>query len=147
MTISGIFLGKVYNKERYLNQLKQETLQIQERADKLRSMRRVTEDIKKRTLRKGFALNFIYEIHSVIFPEIYLTLISFDGEEQLTLRGVSNTMSEIFGFLNALEKSKYFQNVKTKFVTTRNIGGKDLTEFEIICSLEGDFKQQPIGDK
>ena len=147
MTISSIFLGKVYNKEQYLTRLKEETLKIQEKADKLNSMRKVTEEIKKRTFRKAFALNFIYEIHKVVFPEIYLTLISFDGGSQLTLRGVSNTMSEIFGFLNALEKSKYFQNVKTKFVTTRNIEGKDLTEFEIICFLEDDFKQPLIGNK
>lgn len=147
MAISSIFLGKVYNKEQYLARLKQETSEIQEKADKLNSMRKVTGEIKERTFRKAFALNFIYEIHSVVFPEIYLTLISFDGESELTLRGVSNTMSEIFGFLNALEKSKYFQNVKTKFVTTRNIGGKDLTEFEIVCSLEDDFKQQSMGSE
>jgi len=104
MTISSIFLGKVYNKEQYLTRLRQETLKIQEKADKLNSMREVTEEIKKRTSRKAFALNFIYEIHRVVFPEIYLTLISFDGESQLTLRGVSNTMSEIPGFINALEK-------------------------------------------
>jgi len=147
MTISSIFLGRVYNKEQYLTLLKQETSKIQEKADELNSMRKVTEEIKKRTFRKAFALNFIYEIHSVVFPEIYLTAISFDGENQLTLRGVSSAMSEIFGFLNTLEKSKYFQNVKTKFVTTRNIEGKDLTEFEIICSLEDEFKLQPIGSK
>lgn len=147
MTISSIFLGKVYNKEQHLARLKQETSNIQEKADRLNSMRKVTEEIKKRTFEKAFALNFIYEIHSVVFPEIYLTLISFDGENQLTLRGVSNAMSEVFGFLDALEKSKYFQNVKTKFVTTRNIEGKDLTEFEITCALEDDFKQQSIGSK
>ena len=147
MTISGIFLGKVYNKEQYLTRLKKETLRLQEKADKLNSMRKVTDEIKERTLRKAFALNFIYEIHSIISPEIYLTLISFDGENQLTLRGVSSAMSEIFEFLNALEKSKYFQNVKTNFVTTRNVDGKDLTEFEIVCFLEGDFRQESTVSK
>ncbi len=147
MTISGIFLGKVYNKEQHLNRLEQETFKIQEKADELNNMWEITEEIKKRTFRKDFALNFVYELHNAIFPEIYLTSISSDGESQLTLRGISSTMSEIFGFLKGLEQSEYFKDVKTKFATTRNIGGKDLTEFEIICPLEDDFKQQPMGSK
>jgi Tfp pilus assembly protein PilN len=109
-------------------------------------MLEVADAAKKRSLKKVFALNFIYEIHSVVSPEIYLTAINYDGGGEIILRGVSNAMSQVFEFLNALEKSKYFQDVKTKFVTTRNVNGKDLTEFEIVCPLEAGFRQQLTGE-
>ena len=147
MIISSIFLGKVYNKKQYLARLKEETLKIQDKANKLSGMQKEIEGVKKRIVKRDFALNCIYEIHKIIFPEIYLTAISSDGESQVILRGVSSAMSEVFDFLNALEKSECFQNVKTKFVTTRKIGNKVLTEFEIVCPLGADFRKELIEDK
>ena len=147
MTVSSIFLGKTYNKKQYLDRLKKETFKIQEKAGKLESMLNEIGGIKERVVQKDFTLNFIYEIHKTIFPEIYLTSISSTGENRLILRGVSSLMSEVFEFLSVLEKSECFQNVKTKFVTTRKIGNKELTEFEIMCSLEEGFKKKQVENK
>lgn len=137
-TISSIFWGRTYNKERYLNQVKQEALRIQEKVDSLENMVDGTKVIKERSHTKNVSLKFLYEIHKVISPEIYLMSISFDGEDHLTLRGTSNNMSEVFKFINTLEDSKYFQNVKTKYATKHEVEGKELTDFEIACPLEGD---------
>lgn len=144
VTISSIFLGRMYNKERYLDRLKQEILKIQDRVDRLDNMMKEIEGIKRRILTRDFSLNFIYETHRTISPEIYLTSVSFDGEDSLILRGTSSSMSEIFKFLNALEESKYFQNVNTKFATTRKEAGKELTDFEIVCPLDEGIKRQLI---
>lgn len=135
---SSIFLGRIYNKERYLDQLRQEALKIQEKVGRLEDMMDETRVIKERSRTKNVSLNFLYEIHRVISPEIYLMSISFDGKDHLILRGTSNTMSEVFKFIDALEDSKYFQNVKTKYATTHRVKGKELTDFEIICPLEKD---------
>ena len=136
VTISSIFLGRIYKKERYLNQLRQEARRIQEKVERLENMLDEIRTMKKRSRTKNTVLNLLYEIHRVISPEIYLISINFDGEKRLTLRGTSNSMSEIFKFINALEESKYFQDVKTKFVTKHKVKGKELTDFEIICPLE-----------
>jgi len=138
VTISSIFLGRTYNKERYLGRMKEDARRVQEKVDRLENMMNETKVIKERSRTKNVSLGFLYEIHKVIPPEIYLISISFDGKSDLTLRGTSNSMSEIFKFINALEDSKYFQNVKTKYATKRKAEGKELTDFEILCPLERD---------
>lgn len=147
ITISSIFFGKAYTKKQYLTRLKEEASKVSEKVDKLSGMLEEIEGVRERIFKRDFALNFIYEIHKAIFPEIYLTLINFDGGDQVVLRGASSAMSEVFEFINALEKSECFQNVKTKFVTTRKIRNKDLTEFEIVCPIEADFKKESAEDK
>ncbi len=147
MIASSIFLGRMYNKELYLAQLKREALKVREKVDKLDTMMKEVKGIKKRTFTKNFTLNSIYEIHRVISPEIYLASISFDGKDHLTVRGTSSTMSEVFKLVETLEESKYFQSVKTEFVTTCKVEGKDLTEFEIVCPLDIYFKQQLMENK
>ncbi len=139
---SSIFLGRIYNKEQYLTQLKQEILKNQKPADRLIGMRQQIEKVKKRLQMKDFALNLIYDIHKTIPPEIYLISVSFDGSDQLILRGVSSSMPAVFRFVNALEKLEYFQNVNTKFATTRKEKDKELTDFEIVCPLGKKIKRQ-----
>lgn len=141
-TASSIFLGRLYTKEQYLQALKEEVSNIQYKVDEISKMIYETEGIKMRASTKNLMLNFIFEKHKVIPPDIYLTSIRFNGKDRLTIRGASTVMSEIFKFVNVLEESKYFQDVKTKFVTTRKAHGKDLTEFEIICPLDSSVQEQ-----
>jgi len=143
-TALSVFLGRMYTKEQYLKELKRETLKVQEKVGRISHMIEETEGIKIRTDTKNLVLNFIFEKHKVVPPDIYLTSIRFNGKDRLTIRGVSAVMSEIFRFLNVLEESKYFLDVKTKFVTTRKVKGKDMTEFEIICPLDVSLKEQLI---
>lgn len=142
VTASSIFLGRMYNKEQYLARLKKKLAQIQGKVTKLESMMRETEIIKRRVAARNFVMNFLYEIHKDISPDIYLTVISYDGKGSLTLRGISDTMSEIFKFRDALEKSQYFQNVKTKYAVARKEKGKGTTDFEIVCPVDITLKSQ-----
>jgi Tfp pilus assembly PilM family ATPase/Tfp pilus assembly protein PilN len=141
-TALSVFLGRMYTKEQYLKELKRETFKIQEKVNRINRMTEETEGIKIRTNTKNLVLNFIFEKHKVVPPDIHLTSIRFNGKDRLTIRGVSTVMSEIFRFLNVLEESKYFQDVRTKFVTTRKVKGRDMTEFEIICPLDASLKEQ-----
>ncbi|MDD5505347.1 MAG: pilus assembly protein PilM [Candidatus Omnitrophica bacterium] len=140
VAVSGVFLGRMYNKERYLGQLKQQLGKIQDKTKELNSMVRGIETIKDRVYTRGVSLNLFYEVHRTISPEIHLLSISFDGKENLTLRGESNEMSEVFSFVNKLEESPYFQNVKSKYATKRKVGDKELTDFEISCPLQDKYK-------
>ncbi|MDD5560715.1 MAG: pilus assembly protein PilM [Candidatus Omnitrophica bacterium] len=144
VAFSGVFLGRMYNKERYLGQLKQRLAAIQNKTKELNSMIRGIETIKDRVYTRGMSLNLIYEVHRAILPEMHLVSISFDGKEELVLRGQSNEMSEVFNFVNKLEESSYFQNVKSKYATKRKVGDKEITDFEISCPLADKYK---ISDK
>ena len=140
VAVSGVFLGRMYNKERYLGQLKQRLSEIQNKTKELNSMIRGIETIKDRVYTRGMSLNLIYEVHKVIPPGIHLVSLSFDGKENLTLRGESSEMSEVFNFVNKLEESDYFQNVKSKYATKRKVEDKEVTDFEISCPLAEKYK-------
>jgi len=75
-------------------------------------------------------------VHKSISPEVYLITLNFDGKNRLTVRGVSDSMSEVFRLVSALEDSNYFKNVKTKYATKSKVEGRELTDFEITCPLE-----------
>ena len=140
VAVSGIFLGRTYNKERYLGQLSKRLNEIQNKTKELNGMIRAIETIKERVSTRGLSLNLIYEVHQAISPEIHLVSMGFDGKESLILRGESNLMSEVFTFINKLEDSRYFRDVKSKYATKRMVENKEITEFEISCSLENKYK-------
>jgi len=144
VAVSGVFLGRMYNKERYLSQLKVKLSQIQAKTRALNNQIRIIATIKDRIYTRGLVLNLIYEVHKAISPEIHLSSLSFDGKEELVIRGESNIMSEVFVFVNKLEESAYFQNVKAKYATKRKVEEKEVTDFEILCPLENKYK---ISDK
>ena len=77
-TISSIFFGRMYNNEQYLKQLKKEIVKLEPRVDALGQMRKETTGIKARSSAKDYSLNFLYEIHNVISPEVYFSSISFE---------------------------------------------------------------------
>jgi len=140
VAFSGVFLGRMYNKERYLGQLKQRLGEIQNKTKELNNMIRGMETIKDRVQTRGMSLNLFYEVHRLIPPEVHLVSLSFDGKEELTLRGQANEMSEVFNFVSKLEESPYFQDVKSKYATKRKVEDKEITDFEISCPLTDKYK-------
>jgi len=132
---SIIFLEKIYTKEHYLDQLKTEMSSIGEKANELEVMKQRLQLIDSRTNADGSVLNAIYEIYKIISPEIHLLSLSFDGKYNVGLRGSSNEMSEVFKFVNELEKSECFENVRTKYVSKNKVEGQEVADFEIICPL------------
>jgi len=137
LIISAIFWGRMYNKESYLKRdLQQRLNEIQGKVDGLSARIREIELIKERMRKGNLSLNLIHDIHSVILPEIHMFSINFNGKDRLIIRGSSRTMSAVFKFVNGLEGSEYFQNVKTKYATSRKVKDQEVTDFEIVCPLE-----------
>ena len=100
------------------------------------------EIVKDRLTTEGILVRFIYEIHKAVSPDVYLASIRFDGKDHLVLRGRSKTMSEIFNFVSALEDSRCFQNVKTKYATKHKVKDKEVADFEIACPLAPELRQR-----
>lgn len=67
--------------------------------------------------------------------ELELNYIKFDEQGKLALRGTAESRSAIYSFVERLEKTKYFQEVKTKYATSRREGLKDYSDFEISGNL------------
>jgi len=132
---SSVFLEKLYSREHYLTQLKEKISSIKDEADDIGLMKEKMKIIIARSDAKGSVLNILYEAYNVISPDMHLLFVNFDGRSILTLRGSSSVMSEVFRFVNELEKSEYFENVKTKYVSKNIVDDKETAEFEIICPL------------
>jgi len=137
--VSSIFLGRLYKKENYLKQLETRLSDSKDKAQALNAMINETALAKDRLSSKGLALDLIYEVHKAVPPEIYLSMITFDGKNNLILRGDSDIMSEVFNFVSKLEESEYFNNVKAKNTTQRKEKNKEIISFEIQCPLEGRY--------
>jgi Tfp pilus assembly protein PilN len=68
--------------------------------------------------------------------DLKLTDVKFDEQGRFSVRGTADTMSTVFSFVEYMEKSKYFKDVKTKYTTKRKEETKDVADFEINSLLE-----------
>ncbi|MCM8800046.1 MAG: pilus assembly protein PilM [Candidatus Omnitrophica bacterium] len=130
-----ILLTKIYFKGLYLGMLDKRYNALMQEA------KGIEEDFSKISLIKnflserGFSLEILYEIYRILPSEIELTDIRFDKEGKFSLRGTSTSMSLVFSFVDSLEKSEYFKDVKTRYTTKRKSGTRDFTDFEITSNL------------
>jgi Tfp pilus assembly protein PilN len=92
--------------------------------------------IKNYLLKRGYPLEILTELYTVIPPEIELLDIRYEDQTKFTLRGTAESMASVFAFVDGMEKSKFFRDVKTRYTTKRKKGLKDVTDFEIVCVLE-----------
>ena len=131
----GIFLERIYAKTLLLKRLDARSVKLEKETSGLKK-----EDLKIKLIRKKIdtensAIEVFLEVHKLTPQEIYLQCVTFEEGKSLSLRGTSQSMSEVFKFVKILQKLPVFKDVKTKYVTKRKLEGKDLTDFEITCLL------------
>jgi Tfp pilus assembly PilM family ATPase/Tfp pilus assembly protein PilN len=80
---------------------------------------------------QGYALDVIGELVEQVPKEIELNEIRYDGQGKLSVKGIADSMSAVFGFVDSLSKAKYFKDVKTKYTTKRKEAGQEVVDFEI----------------
>ena len=76
------------------------------------------------------------ELHRLTPSEMALTDIRLDEQRKFSIKGTAEAMSAVFSFVDSMEKSKYFRDVKTKYTTKRRDGMKEFTDFEITAAIE-----------
>lgn len=89
-------------------------------------------------------LEAIRELYSIIPEEMYLSSVSMDDADNVTIQGVSESMSRVFAVVTALEESRLFENVKTKSTTAKKDRGKDVAAFEIVLKLSVRGERAPV---
>ncbi len=128
--------GVLYFRRLYLNTLRVQYQPIHEEAGGLeRELSRVT--LAKKTLaNRGYSLKALVELYDVVPENLELSEIRYDGQGKFLLRGSAQSMSAVFSFVESLEKSLYFINVKTRYTTQRKQGAAEIVDFEIDSGLE-----------
>lgn len=134
--ILGIGLIKnLDNKAIHLQQLKIEV-------DKIAKTARPLEEIEKRfrfmesRLRKApSALEIVYELSRATPDEVKLTVLNYEEDNQVVLRGQSQELDAVFAFLEELKKAKAFKNfeIKIRYASKKKAQAGEFVDFEIVC--------------
>ncbi|MBF0122845.1 MAG: pilus assembly protein PilM [Candidatus Omnitrophica bacterium] len=134
--IGGGLLSKVYFKDRFLKQnLIEKYSEQRQQVQNLESMITRTRILRQYLEARTLPLEAIRELFRIIPQEIFLTNITNDDAGNLSIQGVSESMSKVFSFVTALEESPLFDAVKTKSTAAKKDRGKDVASFEIVMKL------------
>ncbi len=129
--------SKISFKRAYLKQITTHYLPVRDGAKQLELMLAKTELVKSYLVSRGNSLRALTELYDVTPLDIRLSEIRYDESTQkFSVKGTSSVMSSVFGFVSDLEKSNIFKNVKTRYVTSRQEGGRDVADFEINCLID-----------
>lgn len=127
----GIFLGRIYNEQTYLRLLAQHNAVIEQDIGDLVSQSRRIDFIKEFLSSRGMPLRLVHELGRLVGPEISINFASLDESGKIVLRGQGIQLSDVFKFVTAIEGSKYFKGVTTKYTRTKKVREREITDFEI----------------
>ncbi|MCM8796062.1 MAG: pilus assembly protein PilM [Candidatus Omnitrophica bacterium] len=130
-----ILISKIYFKGIYLKNLNIKYQNLNQQAQVLEKDFSRISLIKNYLSNRGFSLEILSELYNLIPLDLELNDIRFDEQGKFAVRGSAGSMSTVFSFVENMEKSKYFKDVKTKYTTKRKEGTKDVTDFEIVSIL------------
>lgn len=131
-----ILVSHIYFKTSYLNMLKTKYSNIDTEARALESGFDTVSTVRNYLSGRGYSLEVLTELHDLVPKNIQLNDIRYDDAGKISVKGTAEAMSSVFSFVELMEKSRYFKDVKTKYTTKRKEGAKDLTDFEINAVLE-----------
>jgi len=131
-----VLISNIYFKGSYLDKLSGKEDEFNKEALALEKDFKEAGLIRKYLSGRGYSLEVLNELYALISMDTQIDDIKFDEQGRFSIRGTANTMSAVFSFVDRMEKSRYFKDVKTKYTTKRKEGTKDVTDFEILAGLE-----------
>jgi Tfp pilus assembly PilM family ATPase len=135
ITIFFILASKIYFKGVQLNRLESKYSGINQEAKKLEKDLTKVGLVKNYLTNRGYSLEVLTELHALVSEDMELSEIRYEGDK-FSVKGTAEAMSSVFSFVDRMEKSGYFKEVKTRYTTKRKDGQKDVTDFEIVAMME-----------
>ncbi|MBF0505005.1 MAG: PilN domain-containing protein [Candidatus Omnitrophica bacterium] len=134
--IGAMIMSNIYFKDVFLNKNLREHFapqrtQVQELQDRMNKAKVVRGYIAKRMV----TLDMIHELYRITPHTIYLNNIAMDEDGTVTIDGISDSMSQVFSYVKALDDSTMFKEAKTKTTATKKDNGKDVASFQIEFKL------------
>ncbi|MBU1887578.1 MAG: PilN domain-containing protein, partial [Candidatus Omnitrophica bacterium] len=128
--------AKIYKRISYLNELKQEDIEMRKGVEEIERLRMKIRLVEERLGAGDSILNVIDELYRVTPKELYNKSLEIDEERNIVIKGRASAMSEIFNFITTLEESERIANVKTSFTATKEDKEGNYAEFEISCKYQ-----------
>ncbi|MEK7850182.1 MAG: pilus assembly protein PilM [Candidatus Omnitrophota bacterium] len=135
--ICGIFLVHIYLKSEYLHKFASKFKGLNEEASQIEKDFSKVRIIRNYLSVRGLSLNVLSELYDLTPLEVSLTSIRLKEKGAFSIRGEASSMSAVFSYVNDLEKSTSFKNVKTKYTSKKKVDNQELVDFEIAAVLEG----------
>lgn len=135
--IVAIFFSKVYFRGIYLEKLRKEYAKKRSQVIALDRIAQKTQIIKEFVNSRMVSLDVVDELYRLMPDEIYLQSVFLDEGGLINIQGISESMSIVFNFVSAIDKSELFKNVNPKSTTDTKDRGKDVASFVIEFRLEG----------
>ena len=129
--IFTFFAAKVYLRNSYFNSLTKRYKSVKADAKQLEILFEKVQVIKKYLSERGDSLQVLSELYELMPHDVSLNDIRYEEGQHFSFKGTSAAMGSVFSFVANLEKSKLFKEVKTKYVTMRSEGRRDIVDFEI----------------
>jgi Tfp pilus assembly protein PilN len=137
-----ILITKIYFKGLYLKELTQKFQTLHREAKDLERDSTQVAIIKNYLLSRGHSLEVIAELYTLMPLNLRLSDIRYDAQgDKFSLSGSAETMSVVFSFVDSMEKSGLFKDVKTKYTSKRKDGVNDIADFEINSSFEREVEK------
>lgn len=134
--VFSILMSNIFVKSLYLRKLDAKYEAVNREAKDLEKDFAKISLIRNYLFKRGYSLEVLTELYGILPEDIQLSDIRFEEQGRFSLRGTALSMSIVFSFIENLEKSNYFKDVKTKYTTKRKEESKDVTDFEISSLLE-----------
>ncbi|MEK6567539.1 MAG: PilN domain-containing protein [Candidatus Omnitrophota bacterium] len=131
-----ILLSNIFFKSAYLKNLDVRYAPMIGESEKLEKDYARVSTIRHYLENRGYSLEVLTELHRLTPLEIALTDIRLDEQRKFSIKGTAEAMSVVFSFVDNMEKSSYFKDVKTKYTTKRRDGLKEFTDFEITAAID-----------
>lgn len=131
MVACASFLGKIYAQQAYLAKLDHDYGNVE------KEMKGLLNQLDKVSFSKAYLesrripLYIFVQLQKNIPEEIAVNMITMEGDTEISVRGQAMQLSDVFKFVNTIEKIRIFKNVQTKSTRKKKVKEKDLTEFEI----------------
>jgi Tfp pilus assembly PilM family ATPase/Tfp pilus assembly protein PilN len=135
--VFAVMVEKLSFKKAYLDKLHKRYDPVRQDAKNLEAIFAKTQVVKDYLATRGESVEALSELYETLPAEVRLSEIKYDESGKFSVKGTSSTMSSVFAFVTALERSPKFKSVKTKYVTTRPEKGVDVADFEIASVIEG----------
>jgi len=127
----------IYFKAAKLQVLENKYAPIQKEVEALEKTYERVRIVKTHLAKKGEALETIVGIAGMIPKDLYLTEIKYDASSRrLGVKGSSYYQNLIFALVDEMEKSVLLHEAETKYITGRKEGKIEVSDFEIVASLE-----------
>ena len=85
--------------------------------------------------RRPFAIDALREVYAVVQPGTVITMLDYDSDRALTLRGSASRLGDVFQMTEKLGRSPWFESANVRYVNKRKEGGGEPADFEILCRL------------